>query len=583
MSNEIKINDLSGLRDRFKDKAFVPTTNLAVAMIRVSTKQQKGDAHYSDQEQRDTISPYLEKNGLHLEKAPWDIAETASKHDERKGFLEMVDFIEESQKTSRPVKHVIFSHQSRAARNRKSARILEELLELGVVIHFARENRKITCQSDLAETLVWNIENVRNEQYIVEHTKNVWGGMVAKMEDGGYPGHAPYGYLNHRPSPKSRSIFILDGERAEYMKVAFELCATGLYSSIQQLSSELDKRFSHLSGRPRMKRLYSILRNPFYYGDFRWKEQTYKGNPEFQPPITSYDLWKRVQNLLDGRSKYRKTTKQFHYLNLIKCGGHILDERGYKTDEPCACSLTAEEKRKKMKDGSTKLYYYYHCSNTSKRCSQRDKFHMQSAAGRKTVNYQETEIEVLFETVFRPFKWTPELVQRMQEILRAEHAQKSGDHKQQVASLRRRYEMLQTYMDKAYDDKLAGDLTPNEWREKNERWKQEREETKMKIDALDSAKDEYIENGVLLIELAQHSEILYKEATPEEKRQLVEIVSSNRVLKDGSIEITYRKPFDLLAASDSESKWWSLVPLYRTYVLQNTQEMIHKVAQLKSA
>jgi hypothetical protein len=60
-----------------------------------------------------------------------------------------------------------------------------------------------------------------------------------------------------------------------------------------------------------------------------------------------------------------------------------------------------------------------------------------------------------------------------------------------------------------------------------------------------------------------------RRATPKEKRQLVEIVSSNRVLKDGSIGITYRKPFDLLAASTSEEKWWTLVTLYRTFFLES--------------
>jgi hypothetical protein len=338
---------------------------------------------------------------------------------------------------------------------------------------------------------------------------------------------------------------------------------------VQQLSIELDKRFSHLSGRPRMKRLYSILRNPFYYGDFQWKGSKYKGNPEFQPPIIAYEVWRRVQDILDGRSRRRVTTKQFHYLNLMKCWGRVLDERGYETGAFCGCLITAEEKRKSMKDHSIKTYFYYHCSNTSQRCSQRDKFHMQRVAGRKTVNYHEAEIEVLFEAVFRPFNWTPELVKRMLEILRAEHAQKSGDHKLQVTSLRRRYEMLQTYMDKAYDDKLAGELTPEEWREKNERWRREREETYTKMQALDSMKDEYIENGVLLIELAQRSEILYKEATSEERRQLIEIISSNRVLRDGTIEIIYRKPFDLLAASTSEGKWWTACPAYRTWLIVN--------------
>jgi hypothetical protein len=205
--------------------------------------------------------------------------------------------------------------------------------------------------------------------------------------------------------------------KAPSVPIAFELCATGLYRSVQHLSTEFDQRFSHLAGRPRMKRLYSILRNPFYYGDFRWKDEIYKGNVEFQPPIVSYEVWKRAQNVLDGRSKHKVTTKQFHYLDLIRCGGRILDSRGYETEKSCVCLITAEEKRKKMKDGSVKTYFYYHCSNTSKKCSQWDRFHVQSVAGRKTVNFHEAEIEKLFEAVFRPFNWTPELVKRMQEIL----------------------------------------------------------------------------------------------------------------------------------------------------------------------
>jgi uncharacterized protein with von Willebrand factor type A (vWA) domain len=201
-----------------------------------------------------------------------------------------------------------------------------------------------------------------------------------------------------------------------------------------------------------------------------------------------------------------------------------------------------------MKDGRIKIYHHYRCSRNKADgvCSQRDTGYMKGVG--RTVKYDEAEIEILFQAVFRPFHWTPELVQRMQQILRVEHAQKSGDHRQQVASLRRRYEMLQTYMDKAYDDKLAGELSPDEWREKHERWKREREEIKTKIDVLDAAKDESIENGVLLIGLAQQTETLYKIGTPAQKRKLVEIVSSDHVLRNGSIDFKYRKPFDLLAA-----------------------------------
>lgn len=584
MSGPTKINDFSDWVDDARPHESMPSSKLGVAMIRVSTKKQKSDAHFSDQEQREVIEKYVRANGIELAREPWDIAETASKHDKRHGFQAMMEFVEESQETARPIKHIIFSHQSRCARNPKSARMIEALVyDHNVVLHFSRENRKFDSHGDLGELLSWVLENVKNAAFIADHTKNVKGGMRRKLESGGYCGLAPYGYANYRSTPKAASVFRFDGERADYMKEAFEMCASGLYSSVQQLSLALDKRFSHLDRRPRMKRLYNLLRNPFYYGGFRWNGNIYEGSSEWHTSIVSRDLWNRAQRVLNRRSRHKVTAKEFHYLNMLKCGGRILDDRGYETKEACGCQITAEEKRKKMKDGSVKRYFYYHCSNTSKPCSQRDRFHMQSVAGRKTVNFHEDEIGRLFEAVFRPFNWTPELVKRMQEILRAEHAEKSGDHKIQVASLRRRYEMLQTYMDKAYDDKLAGDLDPEVWREKNEQWKRERQETKAKIDALDDAKDEYIENGVLLIELAQRSESVYKLATPEEKRQLVEIVSSNLVLKDGNIEITYRKPFDLLAVSDSETKWWTLVTLYRTFFLENPWFDVSELQQLKAA
>lgn len=556
MGEAKKLNDLSAwVADTDKQEAK-PASRLGVAMIRVSTKKQKGEAHFSDKEQREIIEKYLRANRIQLSRDPWDIAETASKHDERRGFNEMLGYIEDSQNTDRPIKHIVFSHQSRCARNPKSVRMIEALVyDHNVVVHFARENRKFDSQGDLGELLSWVLENVKNAAFIADHTKDVKGGMKRKLEDGGFCGLAPYGYINFRETPKSPSTFRFDGEKAKYMRAAFELCASGLYPSVQQLSVALDERFSHLERRPRMKRLYELLRNPFYYGGFRWLGRTYEGSREYHEPLVSRDLWNRVQSILDGRARHKVTTKEFQYLKMLKCGGKILDEHGKETDQPCGCSVTAEEKRKLLKDGSVRIHYYYRCSNTSYRCSQKDKAYLQGV-GRKTITFPESEIEELFQAVFGPFNWTPELVTRMQDILRAEHAQKSGDHKAHVASLRRRYEMLQTYMDKAYDDKLAGLLSADEWIEKHERWKLEREDAKAKIDALDEMKDEYIENGVLLIELAQRTETFYKIATPAQKRKLVEIVSSNHVLRNGSIEFSYRKPFDLLAASTSEEKWW---------------------------
>src|SRR5690606_25777524 len=102
------------------------------------------------------------------------------------------------------------------------------------------------------------------------------------------------------------------------------------------------------------KRVGDILRNPFYYGWFRVKGEIYEGHPMHHPKIISKKLFDNVQNVLNEphRNKTKVSQKSHAYLGLIKCGGKILDTNGQESKEVCGCSITAEEKRKKLSDGS---------------------------------------------------------------------------------------------------------------------------------------------------------------------------------------------------------------------------------------
>lgn len=130
------------------------------------------------------------------------------------------------------------------------------------------------------------------------------------------------------------------------------------------------------------------------------------------------------------------------------------------------------------------------------------------------------------------------------------------EHRQQLSSLQARHKMLEAHIDRAYEDRLNGVIPEEMWRDKNARGQDERRQIQNQIDSICGAKDDYIENGVLLIELAQQTEKIYKSATPDVKRKLVEIVSSIHVLRNG-IEFEYRKPFDLLAKSGGGDGWWT--------------------------
>jgi len=489
-----KINDLSdsALRKKFSESEFAPETNYAVAMGRVSTKKQKGDAHHSDRAQLETIEKYIEKENLELVHTPWDVAETASKHERRRHFQELIDYVRSSQPTKLSVKHVVFSHQSRSNRNRESARELETLLKLGVTLHFARDGRKLTSQSDLDELLMWHMNNVMNEKYVRDHTRNVMDGTFKRIEIGLFPGKGPYGYRNFRADEKSLSVFIVMEQEAAYVRRAFELFSTGRYS-VPALKVQLDQDFSGLVRKPDVKRLGEILLNAFYHGEFTYAGQRYVGHPEYHPRLISVSLWQRVQDVLKQphRSKRKVTEHNHAYLGLMKCGGRILDESGNETDEVCGCAITGEEKRKPLKDGTVKRHYYWHCSS-SRPCSQSSTAHM-APLGLKP-NYTQGQIEALFEGIFRPLRFTPDVVTWMQGVLLTEHRQKCTDHKAQVAALKRGHEMLQIRISKAYEDKLTGVIPESMWREKHEAWSLEAEAMLEQISVLDGMKEALHQN-----------------------------------------------------------------------------------------
>jgi hypothetical protein len=238
----------------------------------------------------------------------------------------------------------------------------------------------------------------------------------------------------------------------------------------------------------------------------------------------------------------------------MKCGGSILDEGGNNTDKVCGCAITGEVHRKRHKDGSYKEHIYWHCSNTTTTCSQQDKARMK-AKGLSTF-YKQNILEAMLEEIFGRLHFTDDDCKWMQKILLEHQSEESQKHEQKLLALHGRLKMLSRYIDEAYTDKVEGKITENLWRQNNEKRLLERDQINNEISAMDDKKQEHIQKGVLLIELAQRTVSIYQNTIPEAKRKLLDLVSSNLVLKDGTIDYLYRKPFDLLAEGSSKEKWW---------------------------
>ena len=95
--------------------------------------------------------------------------------------------------------------------------------------------------------------------------------------------------------------------------------------------------------------IYIILQNSFYYGTFEYPEKSgnwYEGKHE---PIITKELYEAVQAQLKRDHIVRSDIKEFAFTKLMTCGS-------------CQSGVTADEKFKKLKDGTSNRYVYYGCT-----------------------------------------------------------------------------------------------------------------------------------------------------------------------------------------------------------------------------
>jgi DNA invertase Pin-like site-specific DNA recombinase len=180
---------------------------------------------------------------------------------------------------------------------------------------------------------------------------NVRRGLRARVEMGLWPTTAPTGYLNQKTMDKKCQVLI-DPERGPVIKKMFEKMAYEKFSGrkiYHWLRFELNFRTQynhHLS----LSNIYLLLQNHFYYGTFEYPRGSgnwYAGKHE---PIITKELFEQVQEQLK-RNEINRETREFAFTKLLICG-------------LCGSGITAQEKYKKLKDGTMARYVYYACTRS---------------------------------------------------------------------------------------------------------------------------------------------------------------------------------------------------------------------------
>jgi site-specific DNA recombinase len=463
------------------------------AYIRVST--QKQGQGVSLQEQRGAIERYAERRALRI--ICWfEERETAAKRG-RPVFGRMLKDLKGGKADG-----VIIHKIDRSARNLKDWADLGELIDGGYDVHFATETLDLTSRGG---RLSADIQAVVAADYIRNLREETRKGFYGRLKQGFYPMRAPLGYLN-RGAAKPKEP---DPAVAPLVRRAFELYSTGAYS-LHTLQHEVTfMGLRNLAGKPlSINGISTLLNNPFYVGIMRIDRthETFRG---VHAPIISNGLFNRVQAVLQGRVAPRTQKHYFLLRRMLRC-------------THCTRILTGERQK-------GHVYYSCHtpaCPTTGIREEQVDQY-IRELFCRVTLTEREAaavqqEITVVTSTSI-------EELDAMRASLELQRAQLHG----------RLDRLVDAYMDKIID-KEAFDTRRNALLFDEIRLKEQ-------ATALEHGTYGSADRIVEIFELAKSLYFSYISADPDEKRDLLDRATSNRLVDRKNLEFTLRSPFKQLA------------------------------------
>lgn len=180
---------------------------------------------------------------------------------------------------------------------------------------------------------------------------NVQRGLRTKCSMGWRPSIAPVGYLNQSGDGHKDELIILDPERASFVVEMFNRVVNQGHSG-RAIKNWLDRiEFkTKLGNNMPLSKIYSTLKNPFYYGEFEFPVGSgtwYQGKHK---PLITKEIFDKVQVMLECPPK-GYNVKIFPFKSIFKCG-------------KCGGGVTAEEKMRKLKHGGYTKHTYYHCGRS---------------------------------------------------------------------------------------------------------------------------------------------------------------------------------------------------------------------------
>jgi site-specific DNA recombinase len=462
--------------------------------IRVSTTKQ-GEQGVSLDQQRSAIEGYAMSHGLELVR--WFEGQETAARRGRPVFGEMLKLL----KTGR-ASGVVIHKIDRSARNLRDWADLGELIDQGIAVHFANEALDLNSRGG---RLAADIQAIISADFIRNLREETKKGFCGRLKQGLLPRPAPLGYLNcGKGKPKA-----VDPEKADYIRTAFELYASGTFN----LKALTEKMYGlGLRGRGGQRvsvnGMSKILNNRFYTGTIVVEKTNQKFAGIHQTIVTPV-LFNRVQTALEGKTNRKVVNHRLLFRRLFRC-------------EQCGFHCIGEQH---------KGIVYYRCHTRNCATGFVGEWKLEQAILRELKKLECTQEE---KNYFRG---------RVLELRK----DWSRPQREMAQSLRFQINRLDERMRKLTDAYLDQLIDKEMFEQRKATLLEERRAIDNRLAEGMRSPLLFADQLELLLERAGSAYLTYKLATPDERRELVSALTSNRYVYGKSVKIKLNLPFDMVA------------------------------------
>ena len=505
--------------------------NRAIAILRVSSKNQEGNASHPLQESE--IREYCESQDLNLEMV-FKIVESAKESDDRKKYRGAIDYALKSK-----IQNVLFYMSDRETRNLTDNESNEKYVRQGkLVLHYVRDRKIIHRGSSESDFMMRDFQALQNKQFSRVLSAKMNDVMEAKAKDGWFPSnHPPLGYIHQR----------LKDDRGRELKRGTTLVPDPDRSTIQQVTREFELRAAGYSYEqirnqvladglvaPHRGKAYYVstvekrLKNKFYRGYFDWAGKEYRGKHDLIIPV---EILKKVDSSFGKRYSITKSRGVFGG-GFIRCA-----------DPACHCQITYDPKTKTSKSGETRTFRYYRCSNGKR-------VHL------KLLHLSEEKIWGQFSTVLDSISINEDFATAVAATLNEAKAKVEAKMRAETSAFRDGIERSNELEDAAYVDFRQGILDAQGYERQVGKVRAERDRfTYLLENAQVVITKAGMETAKTIIELANTAKSLWKDATEEERMQIIKRLLSNPVLDGPTVRYEIKKPLLVISEMAKNSVW----------------------------